>query len=132
MREDIFIPEHKTKILPLRWFINGVIHRISYYYFTKGLGIYFRDEDGIVPLTPKLQRKMTRYYKMYQILDKPYMRWGTVYKMDPDVVAEINRGMDSSDWDDYDENGHPYWHYVWNEDPVTGDAWRLINNGTSN
>lgn len=29
-------------------------------------------------------------------------------------------------WNDYDENGIPYWNYLWNEDPITGDAWRLI------
>ena len=38
-----------------------------------------------------------------------------------------------SEWDDYDENGIPYWDYFWHEDPITGDAWRLVNkNGTSN
>jgi len=32
-------------------------------------------------------------------------------------------------WNDYDENGHPYWLYTeWQEDPETGDAWRLVKN----
>lgn len=34
----ILTPEHKSKP-PLRWFVNGVFHRISMYYFTKGLAI---------------------------------------------------------------------------------------------
>lgn len=34
--------------------------------------------------------------------------------------------MSNLAWDDYDVNGHAYWEYFWNEDPVTGDAWRLV------
>ena len=30
-------------------------------------------------------------------------------------------------WDDYDENGVPYWNYFWHNDEETGDGWRLIN-----
>ena len=28
--------------------------------------------------------------------------------------------------EDYDEDGRPYWDYLWHEDPQTGDAWRIV------
>ena len=34
--------------------------------------------------------------------------------------------LGGSIWDDYDENGIPYWHYFWHTDKETGDGWRLI------
>ena len=34
--------------------------------------------------------------------------------------------LGGSMWDDYDENGIPYWHYFWHNDEKTGDGWRLI------
>jgi hypothetical protein len=47
-----------------------------------------------------------------------YDKWGTTYIIDTD--------MSGKEWDDYDENGHAYWDYDWHEDPITGDAWRLV------
>jgi hypothetical protein len=37
MREDIFIPEHRTNILPLRWLANYVFHPISMWFFNTAL-----------------------------------------------------------------------------------------------
>lgn len=123
------IPQHKTNVLPLRWLVNGVFHPISMYFFSKSLGIYFRDEDGIVPMTPKLERKMEFYHKLYKILDKPYDKFGTTYLLNRKLIEEMAEEMSGPEWDDYDEDGIPYWDYQWHEDPVTGDAWRLIKRG---
>jgi hypothetical protein len=62
-------------------------------------------------------------YKVYGYIWKTtwpiYNKFGTYYKLDID--------MNNKSWNDYDENGHPYWLYnEWQEDLETGDAWRLI------
>jgi hypothetical protein len=63
-------------------------------------------------------------FKGYAILNHPYDWWGTVYKMD---LSGLDLDMNGEGWDDYDKNGIPYWYYFWHEDPITGDAWRLVN-----
>jgi hypothetical protein len=131
-REDIFIPEHKTNILPFRWFINGVVHRLSYWFFMRGLKINYKYED-IWDKAPAFKPpfldniKLKLYFKIYHYLDKPYMRWGTTYVMSTEFQSLVN--MEGAEWSDYDEDGVPYWDLYWHEDPVTGDAWRLIKNG---
>jgi len=119
-------PQHKTKVLPLRWLVNGVFHTASMYFFSKSLGIYFRDEDGITPMTPKLERKMEFYHKLYKILDKPYDKFGTTYLISRNFLDKVSEEISGSEWDDYDENDVAYWEYMWNEDPETGDAWRIL------
>ena len=67
-------------------------------------------------------------WNWYKVFDKPYSKWGTVYKF----VGKLD-DLGGSGWDDYDDAGIPYWDYWWHEDPETGDAWRLVNkNGSSN
>lgn len=122
-------PQHKTNVLPLRWIVNGLFHTASMYFFSKSLDIYFRDEDGIVPMTPKLERKMDLYHKIYKILDKPYDKFGTTYLLNRAFIEEMTEYMSGCGWDDYDEEGVPYWAYHWHEDPLTGDAWRIVKRG---
>lgn len=71
---------------PLRWAVDYVIHPISMIYFTKGLEIYYKyeeeyesDENFVPPFFYKT--RMSIYNKIYSILDVPYAKWGTYYKM---------------------------------------------------
>jgi len=131
MRDDIFIPEHKTNVLPLRWLANEIFHPISMWFFHVGL----RANDRIEwDYQYKWHNKFLEWFGWtgYNFFDKPYSAWGTVYKIDMEKWKEEMPDMSSSEWDDYDDQGRPYWDYWWNEDEETGDAWRLIkkdNNG---
>lgn len=57
-------------------------------------------------------------YKMYGLgwkyLNAPYERWGTYYSIDMDKWKEELSGKN---WDDYDENGVPYWEKTGTIDP---------------
>lgn len=105
------IKMNRTNILPLRWFANLCGHvacRVI-------LPISNMDEDGNYGVKYKL------YGFIYKITWPPYSKFGTFYVWTGDLGG--------AGWDDYDENGHPYWlFYEWQEDPETGDAWRLIKN----
>jgi hypothetical protein len=117
----LFIPEHRTKILPLRWLANYILHPISMWFFRIGL----RHNDKIE--WDKDYKWHNRFmeafgFRLYSLFNYPYDWWGTIYKIDIDMSGE--------GWDDYDKNGHPYWYYTeWQEDPETGDAWRLTKRG---
>lgn len=98
----------KTNILPLRWFANmcgsiagWAIMRISYQDELEDFGWRYKLHAFIWNITWPV------YYK-----------FGTFY--------EFSFDMSGDGWNDYDENGHPYWDFLeWHEDPETGDAWRL-------
>ena len=130
MRDDIFIPEHKTNILPLRWLANYVFHPISMWFFSMGLKANDKIEFDFSEVTRLDLIKEKIGFRVYDILNHPYDWWGTVYVFDRSKIDFDQLG--GADWDDYDENGVPYWYYFWHEDPITGDAWRLVNNGTFN
>ena len=120
MREDIFIPEHKTRVLPLRWLANYVFHPISMFFFKMGLRMNDKLEwDNQY----KWYNRAIEWFgwNFYKIFDKPYTWWGTVYKFEGNIGD-----LGGSGWDDYDENGIPYWDYFWHEDEETGDGWRLV------
>lgn len=123
MRNSIFIPEHKTNVLPLRWLADYVFHPISMWFFHIGLRandqIYESGEGYTV--WDEIKEKIG--FRAYKFLNYPYDWWGTIYKMD---LSILNLNMDSKDWDDYDDRGVPYWDYLWHEDPETGDAWRVV------
>ena len=55
-----------------------------------------------------------------------YLKWGTTYSIDLDSFKDNNKEILDRLGSDYDINGVPYWASYWNEDPETGDAWRLI------
>ena len=123
-RIDMFIPEHKTRVLPLRWLANYVFHPVSMWFFRMGLNANDRwtYEWDTYKFRHFLMEKFG--YWMYYYLDKPYTWWGTVYvfKMPDDFKLDDGLG-----WDDYDEHGIPYWDYMWHTDETTGDGWRLVN-----
>lgn len=56
------------------------------------------------------------YGKIWKFTDFFYSRWGTYYTLDWDAVMK--------DIDDKSSDGMAYWE-GWNEDPLTGDAWRI-------
>lgn len=124
MREHIFTPEHRTRILPLRYLANYVFHPISMWFFNMGLRANDKFEYDFSKTTILDSLKEKIGFNLYHLLNNPYDKWGTIYVMN---LEGLDFDMSSANWDDYDENGVPYWDYLWHEDPVTGDAWRLIS-----
>jgi hypothetical protein len=102
----------KTKIVPLRWFANG----ISSVGTTCLVKAVYLDEDGDYGL------KYRFYSKVWKVANFFYSRWGTYYELD---MAAWKEQMSGPEWGDYDSDGHAYWEDFWNEDPLTGDAWRI-------
>ena len=100
---------HNTNILPLRWFAN-MCESISGWAI---LRLACLDENENFGLKYK-------FYSFIHRITWPVSRdYGTFYLWEDDLSGP--------EWNDYDENGHPYWFYTeWQEDPVTGDAWKLI------
>ena len=128
MTKDIFVPEHRTNVLPLRWLANYIFHPISMVFFKIGLKAndqIYESNEGYT-IMDEIKEKVG--YRLYNFFDKPYTLWGTIYKMD---LSGLDLDMSGPGWDDYDENGIPYWYYFWHEDPITGDAWRLVNKETN-
>jgi len=102
----------KTKIVPLRWFANGISSIGS----TCLVKAAYLDEDG------DYRFKYRFYSKVWKVANFFYSRWGTYYELDRAAWKEELAGKG---WDDYDSDGHAYWEDFWNEDPLTGDAWRI-------
>lgn len=137
-------PRHKTKILPLRWIANYIFEPISMYFFNKGLRLNDLLDSENIPdnKLAEIESEMSLYYNLYHYLGKPYTWWGTVYVVDMEKLRELIDDMDLSgkNWDDYDEDGIPYWEKTgfvdpdyeqpWRfVDPWTGDAFRIIRRG---
>lgn len=124
MREDMFTPEHKTNVLPLRWLANYLFHPVSMWFFRIGLRANdrFEYEWETYKFRHFIMEKIG--WNMYHYLDKPYSKWGTVYKWNLPEDFKLDDGLG---WDDYDEHGIPYWDYMWHTDETTGDGWRLVN-----
>lgn len=114
---DNSIKKHKSKP-PLRWVANmfgnigsGALLKAS-----------FLDEDA------NWNRRYDFYIKVYDIFMPLWYKYGTYYELDID--------MSGKSWDDYDENGVPYWEKLgvvdpdynpWDfEDEETGDAFRVL------
>lgn len=108
---DDSIAEHKSKP-PLRWIAN-----LAGSIASKGiLELSYMEDVGYKGWE----------YKYYGFLwDKfwpIYQKYGTTYRLDMDLSGK--------GWDDYDEDGVPYWEKwdIWDyEDEETGDAFRVIN-----
>lgn len=73
--------------------------------------------------------KYNLYSKIFVLTNPISMKYGTYYKIDLD--------MSGKHWDDYDENGIPYWEKTGTLDPdyepfwdyedfETGDAFRVV------
>ena len=46
MRDNIFVPEHRTNVLPLRWLANYLFHPISIWFFRIGVKANEKLEDN--------------------------------------------------------------------------------------
>lgn len=124
MRDNIFIPEHRTNILPLRWLANYIFHPVSMWFFSVGLKSNDKLEQDYSNATVFDEIKEFVGFRLYKIFNYPYDLWGTIYKMD---FGTLNLDLDDGlGWDDYDENGVPYWDYFWHNDEETGDGWRIV------
>jgi hypothetical protein len=71
------IPEHKTNILPLRWFANACNMYPSHWALCNALRHEYDVEDTGIPLS----KAGHRWWKLYTIFDAPYRRWGTSYRV---------------------------------------------------
>ncbi len=68
------IKEHKTKNLLLRWFSN-MCEKPAHYHLNKFLYYSDHDDYGLV----------CRYHaRISYWLYKPYLKWGTIYRLDID------------------------------------------------
>lgn len=121
MRDNIFIPEHKTNILPLRWLANYIFHPISMFFFRIALSGYDQIYESGEGYTIFDEIKESLGVTLYKFFGYPYEWWGTTYILDKTFLSDVT-GLG---WDDYDDKGIPYWDYWWHEDPETGDAWRI-------
>jgi hypothetical protein len=66
-----WIKEHRTKILPLRWIAN-LCEKPAHYHLN--IALYYDDNNYYGP-------KFKYHAILSNWLYKPYLRWGTVYKL---------------------------------------------------
>jgi hypothetical protein len=125
MRDYIFIPRHKTKVLPLRWLADYVFHPISMFFFRIGLRANDKFEYDFSSVTFFDYIKEKVGFNLYKFFGYVYEKWGTEYVFEPGVRNKIMADIMNSGWDDYDERGIPYWDYMWHNDEETGDGWRI-------
>ena len=78
--DDFMTTEHRTKILPLRWFAN-LCEKPAHYHLR--IALYYDDNYYYGP-------KFKYHAFLSNILYKPYLRWGTVYKID---LKEFNESI---------------------------------------
>ena len=102
---DNSIVEHNSTP-PLRWIANWAGSRAS----SAVMRAAWLDEDRI-----DKGIRHTINATIYRLLWPIYSKYGTFYKIDMDLSGEA--------WDDYDENGVPYWDFV---EKNTDDAFRVI------
>lgn len=69
------IPEHKTNILPLRWFGNAC----NVYPASWALEQALRHEHDVQDTDLPLSKAGYRWWKLYNFFDAPYRKWGTTY-----------------------------------------------------
>lgn len=102
---------HKSRP-PLRWIAN-LSGEISGWAI---LRIAYLDEDNNFGFRYKL---LSAIFKLFNPMS---MKYGTFY--------QLNIDLSGKGWDDYDEDGVPYWEKYnldWDyEDPETGDGFRII------
>lgn len=99
-----FTKEHRTKILPLRWFAN-LCEKPAAYHLEEAMRYDDYNNHGTAY---KLHAKLSNFWY------KPYLKWGTVYKLDFDVIKKAWENDPEHQelmkrLTDYNENGIPYW-----------------------
>ena len=85
-------PQHKTNILPLRWFANACNH-IAHYPLHKAL--YHEDYARYHELD-YLSKRGHFWWKMYELINKPYDRWGTTYLVLDWYINEDNEDTEET------------------------------------
>jgi len=70
-----YTKEHRTKILPLRWFAN-LCEKPAHYHLDKFLHYSDHDDYG-------LACRLHAYAS--NIFYKPYLKWGTVYNLNKEA-----------------------------------------------
>lgn len=115
---DNSVVEHNSRP-PLRWIANLAGSIAS----KNMLKLSYMEDEGL-----DKGFKYKYYGWLWDTFWPIYQKYGTFYKLDLD--------MSGPGWDDYDENGIPYWekaglvdpdYYSWDfEDEETGDAFRLV------
>lgn len=106
---DDSIVEHNSKP-PLRWIANWAGSRAS----SAVMRAAWLDEDGI-----DRGVRQTINSAIYRLLWPMYRKYGTFYK--------INWPMDGQDWEDYDEDGVPYWEKTGTVDPDSPQPWKFVD-----
>jgi hypothetical protein len=108
---DDSIAEHKSRP-PLRWIANWAGSIAS----SGLLEISYLEDEG---KTDTFRYKFHAW--KWDTFWPLYREYGTAYRLRMDLSGK--------EWDDYDENGVPYWEKweLWDyEDEETGDAFRII------
>jgi hypothetical protein len=78
-------PEHKTNILPLRWFANLCNHLASPF-LCRALHHSDHDDYG--------WKNFFNSY-MYKLINKPYEKWGTTYLV---ISWDLEEDIDKDDF----------------------------------
>jgi hypothetical protein len=99
---------------PLRWIANWAGSIAS----KNMLKLSYMEDEGIKGF------KYKYYGWLWDTFWPLYQKHGTFYKL-------LDMDMSGSGWDDYNEDGIPYWEeFHWDYiDEETGDAFRVINYG---
>lgn len=110
-------PIHKTNIVPLRLFANTCNH-LSTPFLEKAFNMHYETMEENAHISFKYHFNVF----MYNLIDKPYKKWGTTYEVDMDAWrASVRNDPEHQELidrlgSDYDENGIPYWKKWDNED----------------
>lgn len=117
---DDSIVTHKSRP-PLRWVANWAGSIAS----SGLLDVSYMEDEGMTD-TFKYKFNLWKWDTFWSI----YQKYGTYYTLDTDMSGKA--------WDDYDENGIPYWEKTgtvdpdynpWDFEDDNGDAFRIIKNG---
>lgn len=71
------IPEHRTRILPLRWFANACNMYPAHWALHKALKYETKYENA-----ESMPKAGHRWWKVYNIVNRPYDKWGTTYRIE--------------------------------------------------
>jgi len=79
------IPEHKTNILPLRWFGNACNVYPASWALERAIHLEHSARTDL-----PLPKSVRMWWKLYEIFDAPYRKWGTSYRIIWGDDDEIN------------------------------------------
>jgi hypothetical protein len=96
--------KQRTRIFPLRWIANALSYPASSC-LIRAVNMDEKEEYGW---------RYKAYSLGWKYLNAPYERWGTYYSINMELWKEE---MSGKSWDDYDEDGVPYWEKTGTIDP---------------